>query len=135
MQILVGDDSVERAYLRFASAVLLDSVKCRGRTENSDTEDFGCEPALVHTQCMFTRKDVYIPFAMLPIEARVLFCMLSLAELADHRPWPPSPAEIHACLERVWDAEKLTRISHIPIVDWGESRSKNIDGKAVFSMS
>lgn len=56
---------------------------------------------------MFTCKDVYIPFAMLPIEARVLFCMLSLAELADHRPWPPSPADIHAYLERVWDAEKL----------------------------
>ena len=58
---------------------------------------------------MFTCKDVYIPFAMLPIEARVLFFMLSLAELADHRPLPPSPAEIHAYLERVWDEEMLTQ--------------------------
>jgi hypothetical protein len=53
-------------------------------------------------------SNTHVPFAKLPFEHRVLFYIQSLSAFAYHCCWPHTSAEIHADLERIWNAEQLT---------------------------
>ena len=57
---------------------------------------------------MSTDTNIHLPFAQLPIEARVSFYFQSLSAFEYHCCWPHTSAEIHSDLERIWDAEQLT---------------------------
>lgn len=57
---------------------------------------------------MDTAKDVHVPFAQLPSEVRVLFFILSLERLYHPHRKVRFGRETIACMQRVWDTEKLT---------------------------
>lgn len=50
----------------------------------------------------------HMPFAELPIEAKVLFYIQSMSAREYHCNWPRTAAQVYRDLERVWDAEQLT---------------------------
>jgi hypothetical protein len=58
---------------------------------------------------METSSNSQLPFAELPIEAKVLFYIESMPCLEYHLNWPHTAAEIYRDLERIWNAEKLTQ--------------------------
>jgi hypothetical protein len=57
---------------------------------------------------MITDSSPHVPFAQLPIEARVAFYFQSFSALEYHMAWPHTSAEIYADLEGIWNAERLT---------------------------
>jgi hypothetical protein len=88
--------------------------KWLGRSDLSDTATalFGCRLLRAHDQGMNTYSSIHVPFAQLPIEARVAFYFLSSSALEYHCYWPHTAAEIYADLERIWNAERL-RVSDL----------------------
>jgi hypothetical protein len=54
------------------------------------------------------KTSLYVPFAELPIEARVLFSIFASAALARYRSQIPTSGDMAAGLERVWNANRLT---------------------------
>jgi hypothetical protein len=57
---------------------------------------------------MEQNKNLHVPFKQLPLDAKGLLFIIAMAEMADYRSWPPTPAEIGGDLEQLWDREKLT---------------------------
>ncbi len=53
-------------------------------------------------------KNIHVPFQQLPLEAKILLFITAMAEMANYRSWPPTPAEIRGDLEELWNREKLT---------------------------
>ena len=52
--------------------------------------------------------DLHVPFAQLPIEARVLFAIYASAAWARYRSTPPAMSTLAAELDAVWKANRLT---------------------------
>ena len=50
----------------------------------------------------------HLPFAQLPIEAKVLFYIQSMSAWQYHCNWPHTAAEVYRDLERIWNAAGLT---------------------------
>jgi hypothetical protein len=48
-----------------------------------------------------TCRTNHLPFAELPIEAKVMFCFQSMSSLEYHCNWPHTAAEIYTNLERI----------------------------------
>jgi hypothetical protein len=49
------------------------------------------------------------PFTQLPVEARALFFIYASAALARYRSQPPTPDELAADLEAVWNTNRLSK--------------------------
>jgi ribonucleotide reductase beta subunit family protein with ferritin-like domain len=49
----------------------------------------------------------HLPFAELPIDAKVMFYIQSMSAMEYHCNQPQTAAEIYHDLERIWNAEKL----------------------------
>jgi hypothetical protein len=49
-----------------------------------------------------------MPFAQLPVEAKVLFYIQSMSALEYHCNWPHTAAEVYRDLEVIWNAEELS---------------------------
>jgi hypothetical protein len=77
---------------------------------------FGCKSSSTHYRNMETIEVAHVPFAQLPIEARALFYIQSMAAWEYHCNLPHSAAEIRSDLERIWNAERLTPED---LRDWG----------------
>jgi Zn-dependent M28 family amino/carboxypeptidase len=55
-----------------------------------------------------TSRTTQVPFAELPIEAKVLFYFQSMAAWEYHLNWAHTAADVYRDLERIWNAEQLT---------------------------
>jgi hypothetical protein len=58
---------------------------------------------------MITNCNPHMPFAQLPIEAKVLFSIQSMSAWEYYCNWPHTPDEIRCDLERIWNAEELSQ--------------------------
>jgi len=56
------------------------------------------------------KTSLHVPFAELPIEARVLFAIYASAALVRFRSQIPTLGNLAAGLERIWNANRLTLV-------------------------
>ena len=56
------------------------------------------------------KTSLHVPFAELPIEARVLFSIYASAALVRFRSQIPTLGNLAAGLERIWNANRLTLV-------------------------
>ena len=57
---------------------------------------------------MTTNSLSHVPFAELPVQARVLFFILALPAVARYGVKPPKESELTPVLETIWNANRLS---------------------------
>ncbi len=60
-------------------------------------------------QSMHTTSNLHVPFAQLPLGVKALSHIESLSVIEYHSSGPHTSMEVFAGLERIWNAERLTR--------------------------
>jgi hypothetical protein len=68
-----------------------------------------CNAVPGHNRSMEDSYSLHMPFAQLPVEARALFFISASAALARYRSQPPTPSELEADLEAVWNTNRLSK--------------------------
>jgi hypothetical protein len=67
------------------------------------------EGLINHTHRMINKSISHLPFAELPVEARVLFFIIALPAVARFGVKPPKQSELTPVLETIWNRNRLSR--------------------------